>query len=379
MTRQCRMWPPSNRYKLKVSIKITMMNHMSMKNALHGTYNCLFSGTGVSTEESQTNGASDTTSASTPEPPTTREMSTQSEKRRLSIHDFINDAEGLHHYTGMKDYSKFMLLFNCLGNSVYDLNYYYNSVPSMPVVDQLLVTIMKLRRNNDDFEICRKFDIDLSVLSNIFITWINFLCLQLEELDFWPERDLVRFYSPKDFYRKYPTTRSIMDGTECPISRPKQPVAQQATFSSYKNRNTVKVVVGVTPGGLVNYCTEAYGGSASDRQIVERTNLPNKCEPGDSIMADKGFNVQDLFERADVKINIPSFFKKKNRMSNKQIKSDRQIASKRVHVERIIGLAKTFKILKEPLNNTNSALGTQIIKVCFYLCNFKECIVPKTA
>ena len=35
------------------------------------------------------------------------------------------------------------------------------------------------------------------------------------------------------------------------------------------------------------------------------------CDKGDSIMADKGFNVQDLFAPYDVTINIPTFFRKK--------------------------------------------------------------------
>ena len=228
----------------------------------------------------------------------------------------------------MEDYHKFMLLFNCLGESVNNLIYFRGVVPSLPLADQLLVTLMKLRCSLDDFEICRKFDISSKVLSNIFITWINFLCIQLEELDFWTDKDLVHFYLPRDFSLKYPSTRSILDGTEIPIRKPKQPVAQQATFSSYKNRNALKVLVGSSPGGLVSYCSDAYGGAASDRQIVERSSLAQMCDPGDSLMADKGFNVQDLFENVDVKINIPSFFKKNNRISNKQLKSDRQIASK---------------------------------------------------
>jgi len=238
---------------------------------------------------------------------------------------------------------------------------------------------MKLRFTLDDCEICRKFEITQPVLTNIFITWINFLSRQLHDMGFWTEADLCQFYSPTDFFSKYPTTRVIIDGTEVPMAKPKQPLAQQATFSSYKNRNTLKVLVGCSPGGLVSYCSNAYGGSTSDRQIVERSDLPAMCSAGDSVMADKGFNVQDLFERQDVKINIPSFFQKKNRMSSRAISSDRQIASKRVHIERIIGLAKTFKILKHPMNNTQSAIGSEIIKVCFYLCNFKKCIVPKSA
>jgi hypothetical protein len=59
------------------------------------------------------------------------------------------------------------------------------------------------------------------------------------------------------------------------------------------------------------------------------------CDKGDSIMADKGFNVQDLFAPYDVTINIPTFFRKKNRMTGKTVLKDRAISSKRVHIERI--------------------------------------------
>lgn len=223
------------------------------------------------------------------------------------------------------------------------------------------------------------FGISESAVTNIFVTWVNFMACQWNEIDWWPSQDCARFFAPSDFALKFPTTRVIIDGTECPIMKPKQPVAQQATFSSYKNRNTVKVLVGCTPGGIVSYVSTAYGGSTSDRQICERSDLTKLCSPGDSITADKGFNVQDLFVPYDVTINIPTFFRKKNRMPGSTVLKDRKIASKRVHIERIIGLAKTYKILKEPMNNTESALATQIITVCFWLCNFRKCIVPRHA
>jgi hypothetical protein len=135
-------------------------------------------------------------------------------------------------------------------------------------------------------------------------------------------------------------------------------------------------LAGATPGGLMSYLSPAYGGSSSDRQIVERTTL---CDKGDSIMADKGFNVQDIFAPYDVTINIPTFFKNKNRMSSKTVQRDRKISSKRVHIERIIGLAKTYKILKQSLNTTETKLASEIIFCCFMLCNFRPCIVPKHA
>lgn len=192
-----------------------------------------------------------------------------------------------------------------------------------------------------------------------------------------PETSALFF--PIRFKRNYPNTRIIIDGTECPMKKPKNPSAQQATFSTYKNRNTVKVLVGATPGGLVSYMSNAYGGSTSDRQIVERSGLPSLCDVNDSIMADKGFNVQDIFAPKDIQINIPTFFKKKNRMSGETVVRDRKISSKRVHIERIIGLAKTFKILVESMTATEAKLSSEIIFVCFMLCNFRTNIVPNYA
>jgi hypothetical protein len=40
---------------------------------------------------------------------------------------------------------------------------------------------------------------------------------------------------------------------------------------------------------------------------------------------------------------MPAFFRKKNRPSQKTVMKDRQVASRRVHIERAISLAKIFK------------------------------------
>ena len=110
----------------------------------------------------------------------------------------------------------------------------------------------------------------------------------------WPQQEVIRFFCPQDFKAKFPNTRVILDGTEFPIKKPKLPVAQQVTFSSYKNRNTVKTVVGSTPGGLISYISPTFGGSTSDRQIIERSALAQLCDPKDLVMADKGFDVQNI-------------------------------------------------------------------------------------
>ena len=74
---------------------------------------------------------------------------------------------------------------------------------------------------------------------------------------------------------------------------------------------------------------------------------------------------------------MPHMLKKKNQFSAGVLKKDRKV----VHIERIIGLAKTynFNILTQPLNQQEAQLGSKIAFVCFALCNFRTRIVPQSA
>lgn len=63
--------------------------------------------------------------------------------------------------------------------------------------------------------------------------------------------------------------------------------------------------------GLVSFISDAYSGSTSNRQIVEWSGLTQLMEPSDSVMADKGFDVQDIFAQYDFTVNMPTFSKVK--------------------------------------------------------------------
>lgn len=295
------------------------------------------------------------------------------------LDNFRSNDKAIHFYTGLESYVKLLFVLSTLGPAAYCLDYIYHNVVTISVPDQFFITLIKLRRYTTNYELSIMFNISQATVKNIVFTWIAFMARQWRELNIWPSRNLVRYFSPSDFKAKFPTTRVIVDGTECPVKKPKAPCAQQSTFSTYKNRNTIKTLIGATPGGLVSFISPVYGGSTSDRQIVERCNLTSICDPGDSIMADKGFNVQDLFAPMDVAINMPAFFKKKNRLSGKVVLRDRKLSSKRVHIERIIGLGKTYKILCCPMTSTEAKLSSEIVFDCYMLCNFRTCIVSKHA
>ena len=66
-------------------------------------------------------------------------------------------------------------------------------------------------------------------------------------------------------------------------------------------------------------------------------------------------------------------------MSGRIVLNDRKVSSKRVHIERIIGLGKTYKILTHPLTSTEACMSSDIVFVCFMLCNFRTGIVSSNA
>ena len=103
---------------------------------------------------------------------------------------------------------------------------------------------MKLRLNKTFRELAFFFGLTVSTVSEVFRTWISFLFYQLKELKIWQSRKVVDLHMPADFKKKFPSTRVIIDGTEVPIDKPGNVRDQCATWSSYKNRNTLKVLVG---------------------------------------------------------------------------------------------------------------------------------------
>ncbi|ELT97424.1 hypothetical protein CAPTEDRAFT_194913 [Capitella teleta] len=63
---------------------------------------------------------------------------------------------------------------------------------------------------------------------------------------------------------------------------------------------------------LIRYHSDHFWFSYDKENTSPRgCTLLRQAEPGDAIMADKGFNVQDLFESSNVVINIPTFSKRK--------------------------------------------------------------------
>lgn len=280
-------------------------------------------------------------------------------------------------YTGFDSFEHFWLVFNILGPAVNHLLYYPSgcvmSVRVLTPANEFLLTVVKLRRNMINKELAFKFDISEPLVSRIFITWINFLYCQFKELNIW-----VPFQTANQnakFKGRKCTSTVIIDCTEIKIDQPKNPVSQQLTYSTYKSCNTLKVLVGISSMGSITFVSDSYGGSISDRCLFEKCGLYNLLERNDIVLADRGFNIQDILASKDVNVNIPEFLKKKSgQLEPEQLCRSKILSSNRIHVERIIGLGKTYRILTY-LSSNLVPLGSRIVFVCFMLANFRNNIM----
>lgn len=132
--------------------------------------------------------------------------------------------------------------------------------------------------------------------------------------------------------------------------------------TTYKNHNTLKALVAITPSGAISFVSKLYGGNISDRQLTIDSGLLDLLEPSDSVMADRGFTIEDLLHTPEVwDLN-----KDGPQLSEDDLILTRRIATLRIHIERAIGRIKTFRILKDmPINM--ATLSEQIFFVCAIL------------
>ena len=304
------------------------------------------------------------------------------------------DAENHCKQTLMDFLFHFAGLFGCLqdevsrmkywrgGSSKKQMAYEINPEKSKPgrkrqtlsTWSEFVMTLVWLRLGLQTQLLATIFGISITSVKNITFTRVRALHDALTPtLLCWPSMDTIRKQMPESFRLNFPNTRIIIDCTEIYILRPSDPDAQHKTYSSYKPSNTIKVLVGITPSGGISFVSKAWTGNISDKFITKRSGLIEKLEPGDHVMADRGFQIEDLLLPKGAKLIAPPFtrkcsYGKQKRLNASEILQTRKIARFRIHVERAIERMKRWEVL-ERLSLQSLHDTTEVIQVIAALCN----------
>ncbi|XP_021346079.1 uncharacterized protein LOC110445671 [Mizuhopecten yessoensis] len=306
-----------------------------------------------------------------------------------------NDDEKTKYYTGYPNYATFLLFFTtfCKHGAekltywegekrtqlhAEDRKYSHPNIEkpgkkrSLRTIDEFFMVCLKLRHGLRQEFLADLFSVSVMTVSRIINTWINFMFDHMQSLIPWPSREQILSNLPKH-YTEMTRVRIVVDATEFFCEKPGNLEAQFLTWSEYKHHNTYKVLIGVAPNGLVTFVSRVWGGHASDRHIVQKDGdlfLP-KLEPGDVILADKGFTVGDLLP-AHIGLNMPPFVSSSCQMSVQEFFKTQQIAAPRIVVEMKMEQIKNFKILQSVLPLAEVHLAEQIIMICCAMTNLYE-------
>ncbi len=235
---------------------------------------------------------------------------------------------------------------------------------------QLIVTLIRMRLNLSGQDLGYRFKVNSSTISGIFLHVLEVLYIKLKPLIIWQDRDSLKKTMLMVFRKHYPNCILIIDCFEIFLDRPTNLLARAQTFSSYKH---VKYLIGITPQGTVSYISHGWGGRTSDKYLTEHCSLLSNLIPGDTILADRGFDISNSVGYYCSKIEIPAFTKGKPQLSGIEVEQTRNIANVRIHVERVIGnIRKKYSLLSatQPNDFVTSAneSKTTLDKIVYLAC-----------
>ena len=207
---------------------------------------------------------------------------------------------------------------------------------------------------------------------------------RLKPLVAWPDRESLLKTMPMAFRRTFHRCTIIIDCFEIFCEQPTNLTARAQTWSNYKHHNTIKYLIEIAPQGVITFISNGWGGRVSDVYLTENCGIVSKLIPGDVILADRGFTVQDTVGMYCAEVKIPAFTHGKKQLSKLEVDTSCQLARLRIHVERVIGVVRQKYTLLEntlPINmimcGDGESISTmdKIVTVCCALCNFCESIV----
>ena len=185
---------------------------------------------------------------------------------------------------------------------------------------------MRLRRGLFIKDLAFRFSLNYGLASKIFRCWIVVIASRLKFLINWPDRITMRKVSPRYFYN-FRSCISLIDCFEIFIQRSLGLNSRAQSWSSYKNSNTVKYLISITPTGSVSFCSEGWGGCVSDKQITIQSGFLNMLETGDLILADRGFRIEQEVATKGAILKVAAFTKGRSQLSAKEVDKSRQLAN----------------------------------------------------
>ncbi|CAN7976018.1 unnamed protein product [Ixodes persulcatus] len=267
--------------------------------------------------------------------------------------------------------SVFALLLHLLSSIVVREN-------DISIENKLLIFLLKLKLGISFTSLGVLFGVHRTTASRIFFFVLKNLVSATSSWIPNPSSSSVQATMPECFKAHYPKCRYIIDCTEVRTETPATLEQQRALFSNYKGCHTLKFLIAILPNGTVSFVSQAYGGRSSDTYITIDSGFLERIEPGDVVLADKGFpGIKAPVESKHGVMVFPPFSKGQLQFTSAEMEMTYQVAKVRIHVERAIQGIKIFNVLNNRVPTELISSMTDIVRICCVLVNLQPPILTK--
>ena len=177
---------------------------------------------------------------------------------------------------------------------------------SIDAATELLSVLTICRHGLNQGVMAYILDKSKSTMQRIFIGWIIFLSTIFNEIDLKPASGFLFKKMPKSFIETgHGLTDIVIDATEFKFQGPSNFELNSLMFSNYKNTQTGKALIGISPHGGGILFSDIYPGSISDSEITRKSGTLDFVEKEHEIMSDRGFAIQEYCAEKGVTLNRP--------------------------------------------------------------------------
>lgn len=213
---------------------------------------------------------------------------------------FKDDDDKVLYYIGLSSYNTLLTLYEFVQNDL--------KCTILSKFEQLILCFMRMRLGIAIMDLSNRFNVSKSTVSRIFLDCLDVLYIKLYSVVYWPERPELQISMPMCFRARYgKKITTIIDCFELFIDRPSGLTARTLTWSSYKNKNTIKFLIAITPQGTISFISKGWGGRTTEKHITEHSGFLRKLCSGDTVMADRGFDIADTIGSYGGTLEIPAF------------------------------------------------------------------------
>ena len=82
--------------------------------------------------------------------------------------------------------------------------------------------------------------------------------------------------------------------------------------------------------------SDCWSGRVSDKVLTQESGILDLLEPGDTILADHGFTIDEDVILHGAKLEIPALTWGKKQLSQEEVERSKQLSQVHIHVERCI-------------------------------------------